>query len=142
MNWLISLLLYSRQNRRPIDKRTHGVLDHLTAAYFFILAGLFWDRHPRAAFVALTNATMVTGLVLFTDYPGALRKIIPFETHGKLDIVQAGSAALLPTVLGFASDAAALPFVLHAGNEMVVVSATDWTGENEVEREEELRYTG
>ncbi|HVP64403.1 MAG TPA: hypothetical protein VMT82_05880 [candidate division Zixibacteria bacterium] len=140
MNWLTSLLLYSCQNRRVIDKRTHGVLDHLTAAYFYILAGLFWGRHPRASFVALTNATMVTGLALFTDYPGALRKVVPFETHGKLDLVQAATASMLPTLLGFASDAAALPFILQAGDEMVVVSVTDWTGENEQEREEELRY--
>lgn len=63
---------------------------------------------------------------MFTDYPGALRRVIPFETHGKIDVVQALMAAVLPVALGFSSEGAAVPFQLQAINEFAVVSTTDW----------------
>ena len=47
-----------------------------------------------------------------TDYPGGLFKKTPFETHGKMDLAQAASAAGLPWLLGFGHKSEALPFDL------------------------------
>ncbi len=138
MNKLINFFLRGGAAPRLIDRRTHAVLDYLTTSYFLILAAYFWNSNKRAAATALINGGAVLGISMFTDYPGALARKIPFETHGKIDIMQAGMAAGLPLLLGFATDAAALPFKMQAMNEAVVVMATDWEG-RESESVESLR---
>ena len=70
-----------------------------------------------------------------TDYPGGLFKKIPFETHGKMDLAQAASAAGLPWPLGFGPKSEALPFHLQALNEICVVDLTD--GESGLDVREE-----
>lgn len=126
MNKLIHFFLRGAAVPRVIDRRTHAVLDYLTTSYFLILAAYFWDSNKRAAATALINGGAVLGVSMFTDYPGALARKIPFETHGKIDMMQAGMAAGLPLLLGFATDAAAMPFKMQALNEGLVVMATDW----------------
>lgn len=126
MNKIFRALLHSQRVPRVIDRRTHAVLDYLTTGYFLCLAGYFWGRHPRASATAMVNAIMVLETAMFTDYPGALKRVIPFETHGKIDVVQAVLAAGMPALLGFGRDPEAAPFQLQAVNEMGVVSATDW----------------
>jgi hypothetical protein len=133
---ILQFLLRSNPQARVIGPGTHAVLGYLTAGYFFALTGYFWGRHRRAAIAAMINGIEVLGLSLFTDYPGGLIRKIPFETHGKIDLVQASSAAGLPLILGFANDSEALPFKLQVGNELLVVSLTDWqTEEPAAERE-------
>jgi hypothetical protein len=78
---------------------------------------------------------------MFTDYPGALVRKIPFETHGKVDMMQASIAEGLPMLLGFGADAAAVPFHTQALNEAVVIMATDWEGREE-SGEQTLRRAG
>jgi hypothetical protein len=132
MNKLLNFFLRGGAAPRVIDRRTHAVLDYLTTSYFLILAAYFWDSNKRASATALINGGAVLGVSMFTDYPGAIARKIPFETHGKIDLMQAGMAAGLPLLLGFATDAAAMPFKMQALNEAVVVMATDWEGrENE-----------
>lgn len=126
MNQLIEFLLYSNRRARVIDQKTHAFLDYATTAYFAGLAAYFWGRNRRASVVAIINAAEVLGLSLFTDYPGGLVKKIPFETHGKVDLVQAATAAGLPWLLGFGHKSEALPFHLQAMNEVGVVDLTDW----------------
>ncbi len=131
MNRLFRFLLSGGKMPRVIDRRTHAVLDYLTTSYFLLLAAYFWDDNRRASATALINAGAVLGLSMFTDYPGALDRRIPFETHGKVDLLQASMAAGLPMVLGFGDEAASMPFRMQAMNELAVVMATDWEGREE-----------
>ncbi len=131
MNRLFRFFLRGGYMPRTIDRRTHAVLDYLTTSYFLLLAAYFWDDHKPAAATALINAGAVLGVSMFTDYPGALERRIPFETHGKIDLLQASMAAGLPTLLGFGDEAASLPFRLQTINELAVVMATDWQGADE-----------
>lgn len=126
MNKLFRFFLQGVRTPRVIDRRTHAALDYLTTGYFLILAAYFWDSNKRAAATALINGGAVLSVSMFTDYPGALVRKIPFETHGKIDMMQAAMATGLPTLLGFGDDAAALPFRMQAGNEALVIMATDW----------------
>lgn len=138
MKQLLKFLLYSNRNVRVIKPGTHAVLDYVTAGYFFALTGYFWGRHRRAAVTAMINGIEVLGLSLFTDYPGGVKRVIPFETHGKIDLVQAATAAGLPLLLGFANDSEAMFFEGQCGNELLVVSLTDWeSGTMEKEKAEE-----
>lgn len=135
MNQILDFLLYSNRGTRVINQKTHAVLDYATTAYFAVLAGYFWGKNRRAATVAIINAAEVLGLSLFTDYPGGVIKKIPFETHGKVDLVQAASAAGLPWLMGFGHKSEALPFHLQALNEVGVVDLTDWESASESRHE-------
>jgi hypothetical protein len=128
MSFLDRILDRTQRVPKVVDPATHSVLDYLTISFFFVTAGLFWGRDNRAAAAALINGGMVFGLSMLTDYPGGLKKI-SFRDHGKGDIMQALTAAGLPSVLGFGSEAAALPFRLQALNEALVISVTDFDSE-------------
>lgn len=126
MNKFLHILLHGRMVPRVIKPRTHEILDWLVTGYFLVVAGATWGTHRRAAATALINAGAVMGLTLMTDYDGDGSKPISFETHGKIDLIQAGMAAGLPVLMGFGSDAAAIPMQFQALDELLVVSATDW----------------
>lgn len=126
MNRLLLTLLHAGKRQRVFDSKTHAALDYLTTGFFLCTAAYFWGRHRRATATALINGIAVLGTSLFTNYPGALKRIIPFETHGKVDVLQALTAAGLPILLGFDGDIAAVPFRLQSLNEFAVVSTTDW----------------
>jgi hypothetical protein len=78
---------------------------------------------------------------MFTDYPGGQRGPISFEDHGKADIMQAGMAAGMPTLLGFGSGAAAIPFRMQAIVESLVVGMTDWEAAYAADAEEVPEYS-
>jgi hypothetical protein len=128
MDFLDRILNQTQRLPKAIDPATHSVLDYLTVSYFMLLAGMFWGRNNRAAAAALVNGGMVLGLSMLTDYPGGLKKI-SFRNHGKGDIMQALTAAGLPSVLGFGNTSAALPFRIQALNEAMVIAATDFDSE-------------
>ncbi|HUN90182.1 MAG TPA: hypothetical protein VMU28_15390 [Terriglobales bacterium] len=128
MSFFDRILDRTQQMPKFVDPATHSVLDYLTISYFFVVAGLFWGKHNRAAATALINGGMVLGLSMLTDYPGGLKKI-PFRDHGKGDMMQALTAAGLPAVLGFGNEGAALPFRLQALNEAMVIAITDFDSE-------------
>jgi hypothetical protein len=125
MDILDRVLDQTQRAPKFVDPATHSVLDYLTISAFFIMAGLFWGRHRRAAAAALINGGMVLGLSMLTDYPGGLKKV-SFRDHGKGDILQALTAAGLPSLLGFGESGAALPFRIQALNEAMVIGITDF----------------
>lgn len=112
---------------KSIDRDTHAVLDYLTVSAFLTVAGATWNNNKRASIAALINGFMVLGVSMFTDYSGAAKRLIPFETHGKLDTVQMAMAATMPTLLGFSDTKAATFFHSQALNEGMVISLTDWS---------------
>ncbi|HEU5451625.1 MAG TPA: hypothetical protein VFU76_06550 [Terriglobales bacterium] len=136
MDFLDRVLDSSRRFPKLVDPRTHAALDYLTISAFFVMAGAFWGRNKRAAATALVNGGMVLGVSLLTDYDGDGKRPISLRTHGKLDLGQMLTAAGMPSLLGFGSESAALPFRLQAMNEALVVGITDWdrrgTAENRV----------
>lgn len=119
---------------KPIDPDTHAVLDYLTISAFFVAAGAAWDGNKRASIAAMINGFMVLGVSMFTDYSGAAARLIPFETHGKLDVMQMAMAATMPTLMGFGDSKAAAFFRSQAMNEAMVISLTDWSRRNQRKR--------
>ena len=115
---------------KAIDPDTHAALDYLTIGAFLMFGGAVIGRNRRAGIAALINGFFVLGYSLFTDYSGSIRKSIPFETHGKLDVVQAGMALTMPTLMGFGDTKAAAFFRGQALNEANVLMLTDWSRRN------------
>ena len=112
---------------KAIDPDTHAILDYLTVSAFLVFGGAVMGSNKRAGIAALINGFMVLGVSMFTDYSGSAKKLIPFETHGKLDVVQMSMAATMPTLLGFGDTKSAGFFRGQALNEALVVSLTDWS---------------
>ena len=115
---------------KGIDPDTHAVLDYLTISAFLTVAGAAWNSNKRASVAAMINGFFVLGYSMFTDYAGSAQKRIPFRTHGKLDVVQAGMALTMPTLMGFSGTKAATFFHGQALNEGMVIAMTDWSRRN------------
>ena len=111
---------------KAIDPDAHAALDYLTISAFLVFAGAVMGKNKRAGVAALINGFFVLGYSMFTDYSGSLRKSIPFETHGKLDVVQGAMALTMPTLMGFGDTKAATFFHGQALNEANVIAMTDW----------------
>ncbi len=90
-----------------------------------LTGGLLWNSNRRAGVTALVNGLFVLGYSMFTDYSGSAQRRISFRTHGKLDVMQASLAAIMPSILGF-GDASAALFRGQAMNEATVLALTDW----------------
>ena len=124
---------------KVISPRTHRILDYLTIGAFMTVGGLFVGRSRsrtrRAGIAALANGALVLGATLLTDYNGDGSKPISFETHGILDMVQAGFAAAAPHIFGFSEEAKSWFFRGQAMNEGMVIAMTDWeAGRRPMER--------
>jgi hypothetical protein len=112
---------------KMVSPNVHRWLDVAVTGYFVALGAWCASRGKTgAATAAFVNAGMVAGVSLMTDYEGSGRKPINFKMHGTLDAVQAATAALAPTLHGFAGEPEAMFFYGQAANEVAVIATTDW----------------
>jgi hypothetical protein len=111
---------------KTISPKTHKLLDYLTTGAFLVAGAFMWASNRRAAAAAFVNGAFVLSYSLCTDYDGDGRRPVSFETHGKLDVVQAGLAAAAPHILRFADEKKALFFPIQAMNEGAVLAMTDF----------------
>jgi hypothetical protein len=93
-------------NRLPkvISPKTHAIIDYATAGGFFLMTGLMWKRHKRAAIAALACGINEVTNSMITEYPGGVADVISFPTHLKIDAGFAGVVASLPNLLGFTDE--------------------------------------
>jgi len=111
---------------KTISPAKHALIDYGVVATFIGMGWKYAGRNNRAAALAFINAGMVLGVSLTTDYPGGVWKKIIFRTHGMMDAVQAGFAAIGPILFGFSRTSEAKPFYSQAASEVGVIAATDW----------------
>lgn len=111
---------------KVIDPKMHAVLDYMTAGTFLTMGVAWLRRHPRASALAFMNGAAVLVASLFTDYPGGVWRNMSFETHGLMDVAQAGLSAGGPAMFGFARDAEAQFFHGQAALEAAVIATTDF----------------
>ena len=93
-------------NRLPkvISPKTHAIIDYATAGTFFLMTGLMWKRHKRAAIAALGCGINEVTNAMLTDFPGGVAGVISYPTHLKMDAGFAGVVASLPNLLGFTDE--------------------------------------
>lgn len=111
---------------KVLDAKSHAVADYLTAGAFFVMAAAFWGRSKRASIAAAMCGGAITATSLLTNYPGGVKKVISFETHGRIDIGLAGLTASIPTFLAFSDEDEAKYFRGAALLETVVTGLTDF----------------
>jgi hypothetical protein len=114
---------------KVISPRAHAWIDYAAAATFFLLAALSWKSNRRAAWAALACGTAEVTNALITDFPGGVKPLISFETHGKVDVTMAGAVSSLPNMLGFAHQPEATYFRAQGLAVATVTALTDFKNE-------------
>ena len=111
---------------KPISPKLHGMLDYATTAATALLP-LLVPLPRRAARTAEAWAAGYTALSALTDYPLALKRRVPFRSHGAVDRTLGLVVPALPWILGFARNRRARNlFLALAGVTIVVTALTDW----------------
>lgn len=112
--------------KKPISPTIHGTLDYSTMAAT-LAAPTLLDFPGRAARTAYALAAGYLALSALTNYPPAVRRVIPLKAHGATDVVLGLALPALPWVLGFRRHKRARNFFLAlTGITMVVTALTDW----------------
>jgi hypothetical protein len=115
---------------KVIDAKTHAILDYSTAAAFFMLGAAFWGRNKRAAVGAMMCGGAIVASSMLTNYPGGVKKVISFQTHGRIDAGLAGLTASMPNVMAFNDEAEAKYFRGAALVETAITGLTDFDSAN------------
>lgn len=117
---------------KVVDPKTHAVLDYVLGGTCLALGAFFWKRNKRAAIAAtMCGAATLTNAML-TDYPGGVKKVLSFETHGRIDAGLAGLTATMPSFFAFRGEDEARYFMGLALAETVVTGLTDFESSGKV----------
>ena len=116
-------------NNKPISPVVHGIIDYaLVGSLLTIPSILNFKKSIKKLYAA--EALMLLSYVALTDQPAAIKPLIPFSTHGKIDPFNVGQFALQTFWKPFRKDKKAMAFniafTLIAG---VMVALTDWHGQ-------------
>jgi hypothetical protein len=128
MGVVTNVVVEGLETRLPkvIDARTHGIIDYCHAAFFFGMAWVCRKSEPRASLAAAVTGTFILAEAMLTDYPLGVKKVIPFEAHGKMDAAMAGASFLVPRIFGFSETPAAKVFQANGFAEGAIVGMTDF----------------
>ena len=118
-------------NAKPISPKAHGIIDYGFAAALLVMPQVL-KLSKRAKKLYAANAVNTLVYSAFTDYPLALKRIIPLNLHRTLDKknVSALALATLYPLLGKNKRA----FYFHIGiiaAALLATSLTDWDAANE-----------
>lgn len=117
---------------KVFSPRTHGYLDFLTVAIFF-LAPTFLGLSDIAAYLSYSLAVIHLIVTLVSDFPSGIAKVIPFYIHGWIERIVGPVLIMVPFVLDFDTDVVARNFYVVMGGIIIVVGAlTDYRGTSEI----------
>ncbi|GAA3751938.1 hypothetical protein [Terriglobus aquaticus] len=124
--------LFTTENgvSKPIDARTHGIIDYCHAGLFATVALLCWKKNRNAALTAAGTSAFILVQSLLTDYPLGKKRVIPFATHGAMDAGFAALSFAAPRLFGFSGTKAGLFFQSNSVLESTAVALTDWDSDH------------
>jgi hypothetical protein len=127
-----------------ISPRTHAALDYAIAGSFVLMGALFWKRNRRAAVGALFCGGATAAVSLLTDYPGGVKKVIPYSLHGKIDSGLVAMTAAIPRVMHLADEREAKFFSRQALAKTAITAMTDFDrdGGTQLARQREEQALG
>ncbi len=114
---------------KPITPERHGLIDYALVGSLLTVPSIL-DFNKKIKKIYAAEALLLLGYVALTDQPAAVKPLIPFPVHGKIDPFNVGQFALQTFFKSFRKDKKAMAFnivfTLIAG---VTVALTDWQGE-------------
>jgi len=109
---------------RMVSPKAHAVVDYITLGSLLVNVGFFWQRNKRAALAALICAGAELAIILLTDYPGGVKRVISFRTHGEIDLGLAAMTAMMPKFLAFENESEGKLFLVQGA---LITGATELT---------------
>lgn len=82
---------------KPINAKTHAIIDYALVGSLLVLPSLFGLK-KKARLIYAAEAAVLLPYIALTEQPLAIKGLIPFETHGKIDpfnIAQSAAQSLL-----------------------------------------------
>jgi hypothetical protein len=115
-------------NRMPkmISPRVHAALDYAVAGSFLLMGALLWKRNRRAAIGSLLCGGATAAVSLLTDYPGGVRKVIPYTMHGQIDTGLVALTAAMPRLVSIENDREAKFFARQAVAKTAITAMTNF----------------
>jgi hypothetical protein len=111
---------------KVIGPKAHAVADYSVASLFLFMGAMFWNRNKRAALAAFVCGGATAAVSMLTDYPGGVKRVISYRTHGRIDAGLAGLTAAMPNFMAFNDEEEAKYFRTMALAETVVTGLTDY----------------
>lgn len=111
---------------KKISPRLHAALDYAVAGSFLLAGALFWKRNRRAALGSLLCGGATAAVSLLTDYPGGVRKVIPYSMHGQIDTGLVAMTAAMPRLVNIEGDREAKFFSRQAVAKTAITAMTDF----------------
>ncbi len=118
----------SNINSKPVSPKVHALIDYaLVGSLFIIPSVLGLNKKAKRIYAAEALALLV--YVALTDTPVAVKPLIPFPVHGKIDPFNVGQFALQSFLKPFKKDKKALIFNIgFTALAGLTVLLTDWNG--------------
>ena len=115
-------------NTTPVSPKAHGIVDYALTGGLLALPSLFGFNKKVKRWYAAEALVLLTYIAI-TDHPAAIKPLIPFRVHGKIDPFNIGQFALQtfwkPIRKSKKAMAFNIVFTLLAG---ATVALTDWDG--------------
>jgi len=113
-------------NSRPISPLMHGIIDY---AFSFLLLSVpsATKMNKKVRLLHACNAITILSYSAFTKYPVAVKKVIPFNFHKKIDVAILAALLMETSYDKIRKDKHAVLFhasMLAAG--VITVLFTDW----------------
>ncbi|QJD95892.1 hypothetical protein HH214_08400 [Mucilaginibacter robiniae] len=115
-------------NAKPISPKMHGLIDYALVGSLLTLPSILGlKKTVRNTYAAEGLALLI--YVALTDHPVAVKPLIPFPVHGKIDPFNVGQFALQSFLKPFRKDKKTLLFNLgFTALAGITVLLTDWNG--------------
>ena len=113
---------------KPVSPELHCIIDYILVGSLLTVPTLLgFNKKVKAIYTA--EALALLGYVALTDSPVALKPLIPFPVHGKIDPFNVGQFALQSFLKPFRKDKKALFFnIAFTAAAGVTVLLTNWAG--------------
>lgn len=115
-------------NNKPVSPQTHGIVDYALAGSLLVLPSIFgFSKKVKTLYAA--EAVILLTYVALSDHPAAVKPVIPFTTHGKIDPYNVTQFALQSFLNPFRKSKKALLFNIgFTALAGITVALTDWSG--------------
>lgn len=114
-------------NTKPISPKVHSIIDYALSGSLFVLPSLF-GLNKTAKKIYVAEALILLPYVALTKQPVAVKGLIPFKTHGKIDPFNIAQFALQSFFKPFRKTKKELIFnLLFTSVAGLTVLLTDWS---------------
>ena len=129
---------------KKITPRAHAAFDYAIAGSFALMGARFWKRSRKAAIGSLLCGGATAAVSLLTDYPGGVKKVIPYPMREKIDTGLVAMTAAMPRLMNIEDKREAKFFSRQALARTAITAMTNFDRADgrraRREREEEREF--